>query len=140
MEKIEHREFMVENGLDTESLPEGLQRKIKVFDKLFAKLEETVDDDNERVLSKLNDLDRELVQDLETEFEDQLENNDIDEENDDILENFYKQGNREVLRSELQQAGFKGDLSSEFIITGTYCLERTGTFTFRFKIHKFSKS
>jgi hypothetical protein len=140
MEQIEHRDFLKENSVETNSLPEALQQKINLFNKMLEFLNDTVDEDGETLKNKLKDLDSELVEDLENEFEDVLDNNEIDEQNNDILEKLFKKGKREVLKSELLEKGFKGKLTDDYIVTGTYVLQRTSTFRYVYKIHKFSRN
>src|SRR3989338_3864035 len=80
MKKFPHQQFIEDNNLDTQTLPEMLQKRIKGFDELEEDLQHTTDEDKEKLLNKLESLSFELEEDLEEHFEDQLENNDQEED------------------------------------------------------------
>lgn len=80
MKKISHREFMTSNKLEVSRFTKALQKKVSIFDKMYSKLEETIEEDKESLLDQLNELDLEIREDMLMELEDQLENNEVVEE------------------------------------------------------------
>ena len=80
MKKFPHQQFIEDNQLDIQTLPEMLQKRIKGFDELEEDLQHTTDEDNEKLMSKLETLSHELAEDLEEHFEEHLENNDQEED------------------------------------------------------------
>jgi hypothetical protein len=80
MKKFPHQQFIEDNNLDIQTLPEMLQKRIKGFDELEEDLQHTTDEDKEQLISKLETLSSELEEDLEEHFEEQLENNDQEED------------------------------------------------------------
>lgn len=80
MKKIPHQQFIEDNNLDIQTLPEMLQKRIKGFDELEEDLQHTTDEDKEKLIAKLETLSHEIAEDLEEHFEEQLENNDQEED------------------------------------------------------------
>jgi len=80
MKKFPHQQFIEDNNLDIQTLPEMLQKRIKGFDELEEDLQHTTDEDKEKLIAKLETLSHELAEDLEEHFEEQLENNDQEED------------------------------------------------------------
>jgi hypothetical protein len=80
MEKNQHKAFMTNNKLESDAFSDPVQKKIKIFDKMHSKLEDTVAEDRKELLKQLKELDHEIHQDMLNELEDELENNDVVEE------------------------------------------------------------
>lgn len=80
MKKFPHQQFIDDNNLDIQTLPEMLQKRIKGFDELEEDLQHTTDEDKEKLMGKLETLSHELAEDLEEHFEEHLENNDQEED------------------------------------------------------------
>lgn len=80
MRKFPHQQFMEDNKIDIQALPQMLQKRIKGFDELEEDLQHTTDEDKERLTDKLETLSHELAEDLEEHFEEHLENNDQEED------------------------------------------------------------
>lgn len=80
MKKFPHQQFIEDNQVNIQTLPEMLQKRIKGFDELEEDLQHTTDEDKEKLLNKLEALSHELDEDLEEYFEDHLENNDREED------------------------------------------------------------
>lgn len=82
MKKYEHREFIAANSLTDTSFSKPLQNQIRSFNKLLTLSEETVGEDREKLQQSLDALDTEILEEMINEYEDQLENNDIEEEDE----------------------------------------------------------
>lgn len=80
MKKYPHQEFIENNLIDINSLPKMLQKRINGFDELENDLQHTTEHDRAQLVDKLETLSHEIQEDLDEEFEDQLENNDAEEE------------------------------------------------------------
>lgn len=85
MKKFPHQQFIGDNQMNIESLPEMLQKRIKGFDELEEDLQHTTDEDHERLMDKLETLSHELAEDMEEHFEEHLENNDREEDEPEVL-------------------------------------------------------
>ncbi|TAL61194.1 MAG: hypothetical protein EPN85_05515 [Bacteroidetes bacterium] len=85
MKKFPHQQFIGDNQVNIETLPEMLQKRIKGFDELQEDLQHTTDEDNERLMGKLETLSHELAEDMEEHFEEHLENNDREEDEPEVL-------------------------------------------------------
>jgi hypothetical protein len=139
--QFEHKEFLKVNGKDKNAFSEPLQMKMAIFDNMHSKLQETVGEDQNRLAKLIEEFDREILEDMEEEYSDQLENNEMEASDEDILENLYKKGKRKVYMSELKNLGFENDLSSNrIVVVGQYYLERISAFQFQFCIHKTSNT
>lgn len=80
MSSYEHREFMTSNSLKNSGFSEPLQKKIGLFDKMYIRLEDTVDEDREKLSERLMSLDAEIYEDMLGELENELQYNDVVEE------------------------------------------------------------
>ena len=80
--KYKHREFLQNNEIDVKTLSPLLRKRIKGFEELLDDYEHAVDEDSEKMKSKILQLDMELEEDLYDEYEEWLENNDEIEEDD----------------------------------------------------------
>lgn len=78
-----HKTFLHQNAIDIEKLPEALRKRIYGFEELEQDLSLTIDEDREKLLSRMEDLSHELDEDLEEHFEDQLTNNDEQDDDDE---------------------------------------------------------
>ncbi len=76
-----HKTFLHQNAIDVDKLPEALRKRIYGFEELEQDLPTTVDADRDRLLSRMEDLSHELIEDLEEHFEDHIANK--DEHDDD---------------------------------------------------------
>lgn len=85
-DKYKHREFLQNNEIDVKTLSPLLQKRIKGFEELLDDYEHAVDEDSEKMKSKILQLDMELEEDLYDEYEEWLENNDeIEEDEKEII-------------------------------------------------------
>jgi|SRR3954462_1903808 len=82
MRKFPHQQFIEENNISLDTLPNQLKKRILGFDELENDLQHTTEHDQEQLIDKLENLSHELEEDLEEEFEDRLENNDEEDEED----------------------------------------------------------
>jgi hypothetical protein len=96
MEKIEHKAFMESNQLDSSTFSDGIQRKIKIFNEMSSRLEDTIDDDRKKLLKRLKGLDHEIHEDMLNELEDELENNEVVEETEK-KQRFKKEDTVEII-------------------------------------------
>ena len=71
-----HEDFLKENNLKAETLPNQLQKRILGFEKLKEDLPFAFGEDYERLAKKLHHLSLELEEDIREEFEDHLKNYD----------------------------------------------------------------
>jgi len=88
MKKFPHQEFITDNYDVIKSFPPSdlLQKRILGFDELEEDWKHTTGEDEQELLSKLENLSHELMEDLEEQYEDHLENNDQEEEQPEIAE------------------------------------------------------
>jgi hypothetical protein len=86
MKKFAHQQFIEDNKIDKETLPDMLKKRMQGFEELQEDLEHTTEEDEEALLHKLEMLSHELAEDLEEHFEDELENNDVEEEEEVVAE------------------------------------------------------
>jgi hypothetical protein len=129
METYEHKELIKENRLE-KSLSQGLMKKIELFDKMHARLDTVTGSDKTVLTKKLTALDEELTEDLEEQFEDQIQHNDLSLTNEDILEIFYHR-KKDVLLSELRNVGFTGHVEAHY---GNYWLERISSLVYKYRV------
>ena len=162
MKKIEHQVFLEKSGLSPKDLPEPIHEKIKIFNKMLSMKEETSGEDLKKLDKELKELDRELMGDLEQEYEDSLAHNDLMEtENkadqdppvktiqktdtkptgdEAILENLFKDGRvNDILRSDLRDLGFTGTLSGSRRV-GKFYLHRSSMFSFQYHLKRMENS
>ena len=165
MEKIQYKEFMADNKLDSSAFSEPVQKKIKIFEQMHSKAEDTVAEDRKELLKKLKELDHEIQEDMLDELEDQLENNEVIEESEkkpepkkeekqekkpvppttpkkatsdeEVLDELWKIGRTKGLsRSFLKECGIKADISGWTIPIGKYALHRTAVFSYKYNLQK----
>lgn len=80
MKKIEHQIFLKRNGLATKLLLQPIQEKIEIFDRMHALLDKVSVCDKGALIDELEALDLEILEDIDEEYADQLEHNEITEE------------------------------------------------------------
>jgi hypothetical protein len=80
MKKYPHQQFIEANKIALDSLPKLLQKRIHGFEELENDLQHTTEHDREQLVDKLELLSHEIQEDLEEQFDDQLENNDEEED------------------------------------------------------------
>ena len=138
MRTINHQLFLTENGLDKTTLLQELQKKIAIFDRMYAKWEQTVEEDRSELKAKLQQLDQEIYQDMLDTFEDALANNDeLEETDEDILEQLWRMKRTKGLsRSALKKYGIKRNLSGWNIPVGKYILRRTEIFSYTYNLER----
>lgn len=79
MKKIEHQIFLKNNKLDKKLLLQPIQEKIEIFDRMHKLLETVSDCEKGNLLEQLEELDLEILEDIDEEYADKLEYNDIEE-------------------------------------------------------------
>lgn len=79
MKKIEHQIFLKNNKLDKKLLLQPIQEKIEIFDRMYKLLETVSDCEKGNLLEQLEELDLEILEDIDEEYADKLEYNDIEE-------------------------------------------------------------
>lgn len=75
-----HRVFLKKNNIDVEKLPKLIKQRIAGFDEIHEDLPYLVEEDQPVIEETLQRLSFEIEEDLEEEFEGELENNEIEEE------------------------------------------------------------
>lgn len=75
-----HLTFLRKNNIDVDKLPKLIRQRIKGFEEIQEDLPYLVEEDQPVIEETLQKLSYEIEEDLEEEFEDQLENNEIEEE------------------------------------------------------------
>lgn len=118
MKKIEHKTFLKNNSLDKKLLLEPIQDKIEIFDRMYALLETISDCEKGNLLEQLEALDLEILEDIDEEYADKLEFNEIEEalEETPALENVAlkketpKPANDEAILDELVKMGRTQDI------------------------------
>jgi len=85
MKTFPHQQFIKENHIVLESLPEMLQKHINGFDEMEEDLSYATDQHKEYLSDLLERLSQEIEEDLEEHFEHELENNDPQEEEEETL-------------------------------------------------------
>ena len=161
MKKIEHQIFLKRNGLATKLLLQPIQEKIEIFDRMHALLDKVSVCDKDALIDELEALDLEILEDIDEEYADQLEHNEITEElkekqvafekvmedtsapkpkkkstDEDIINELVKMGRTENIgRSTFRDLGVKVALGWETII-GKYRVTRTSVFRYRYEIER----
>ena len=79
MKRIEHQIFLKNNKLDKKLLLQPIQEKIEIFDRMHKLLETVSDCEKGNLLEQLEELDLEILEDIDEEYADKLEYNDIEE-------------------------------------------------------------
>jgi hypothetical protein len=75
-----HQAFLKKNNIDVEKLPKLIKQRIAGFDEIHEDLPYLVEEDQRVIEETLQRLSFEIEEDLEEEFEGELENNEIEEE------------------------------------------------------------
>ena len=79
MKKIEHQVFLKNNKLDKKLLLQPIQEKIEIFDRMYTLLETVSDCEKGNLMEQLEELDLEILEDIDEEYADKLEFNEIEE-------------------------------------------------------------
>jgi len=79
MNKIEHQVFLKNNKLDKKLLLQPIQEKIEIFDRMHKLLETVSDCEKGNLLEQLEELDLEILEDIDEEYADKLEFNEIED-------------------------------------------------------------
>ncbi|MCH3884552.1 hypothetical protein [Tenacibaculum aquimarinum] len=155
MKKIEHKIFLKNNSLDKKLLLEPIQDKIEIFDRMYKLLDTVSDCEKGDLLEQLEALDLEILEDIDEEYADKLEFNEIEEAleeqpvlekvmpkkespkptNDEaILDELVKMGRtQDIGRSTFKDLGLISKLGWETVI-GKYLVVRTSVFRYRYGI------
>ena len=157
MKKIEHKTFLKNNSLDKKLLLEPIQDKIEIFDRMHKLLDTVSDCEQGDLLEQLEELDLEILEDIDEEYADKLEFNEIEEAleeqtvlekvmpkkespkstNDEaILDELVKMGRtQDIGRSTFKDLGLKSKLGWETVI-GKYRVVRTSVFRYRYGVKR----
>ena len=152
MKKIEHQVFLKNNTLDKKLLLQPIQEKIEIFDRMYRLLDTVSDCEKEDLLEQLEELDLEILEDIDEEYADKLEHNEIADEletapklekvlvkkpkptDESILNELVKMGRtQDIGRSTFRNLGIKTPLGWETVI-GKYVVKRTSFFSYRYAI------
>jgi len=163
MKIIRHQIFLKNNSLEVGLLLQPIQEEIEIFNRMYALLEGVSDCEKDHLLEQLETLDLEIMEDLDEEYADQLEHNEIIEEisntkpnlekieqeknkkspiqekpkkltDESILDELVKmKRTQNIKRSTLKDLGVKTLLNWETII-GKYKVSRTSVFTYTYSI------
>lgn len=153
MKKIEHQSFLKNNKLDKKLLLQPIQEKIEIFDRMYALLDTVTECEKGDLIEQLEELDLEIREDIDEEYADKLEFNEIEEALEDkpelekivakkepvkkvtdesILDELVKMGRtKDIGRSTFKDLGIKAQLGWETII-GKYRVTRTSVFRYRY--------
>ena len=157
MKKIEHQVFLKNNKLDKKLLLQPIQEKIEIFDRMYKLLETVSDCEKGSLLEQLEELDLEILEDIDEEYADKLEFNEIEDAleehpelkkvapkkeaakpaNDEaILEELVRMGRvRNIARSTFRDLGVKTQLGWNTVI-GKYRVVRTSVFRYRYEVER----
>ncbi len=80
MKKIEHQIFLRRNQLAKKLLLQPIQEKIEIFDRMHKLLDNVSVCEKDALMDELEALDLEILEDIDEEYADQLEHNEITEE------------------------------------------------------------
>ena len=157
MKKIEHKIVLENNKLDAKLLLQPIQEKIEIFDRMHELLKTVSDCEKGNLLEQLESLDLEILEDIDEEYADKLEFNDIEEALEDepkleevtteksnkptqkttdetILDELVKMGRtQDIGRSTFKDLGIKTILGWETVI-GKYCVTRTSVFRYQYEV------
>ena len=157
MKRIEHQLFLKNNKLEIKLLLQPIQEKIEIFNRMYKMLDTVSDCEKGNLLEQLESLDLEILEDIDEEYADKLEYNDIAEELEDtpkfekveiekpkekkpkvteesILDELVKMKRTENIgRSTFRDLGIKTQLGWETVI-GKYRVVRTNVFRYRYKV------
>lgn len=141
--KSTFQEFLTDNRLQPASLPDPIQRKIRIFREMEEDMKELDETDRSLLADKMEALDQEIWEDLMDEYEDRLTNNEVIEPkrkkapNEVILANLYQAGKtRGLSRTYLRSKGLNVDFSRWEIPVGPYLLHRQSVFHYHFRLTK----
>ncbi|WP_010520458.1 hypothetical protein [Aquimarina agarivorans] len=154
MKKIEHQIFLKNNKLDKKLLLQPIQEKIIIFDRMHQMLDTISECEKGDLLEQLETLDFEILEDIDEEYADKLEYNEIIEElesppiqekekihlpkskDESILSELVKMGRvKDIGRSTFKDLGIKTHLGWQTII-GKYIVTRTSVFRYRYSIEQ----
>jgi regulator of replication initiation timing len=157
MKKIEHQVFLKNNKLDKKLLLQPIQEKIEIFDRMNGLLETVSDCEKGNLLEQLEELDLEILEDIDEEYADKLEFNEIEEALDEqpvlekvspkketlkpvtdeaILEELVRMGRvRNIAGSTFRDLGVKTQLGWNTVI-GKYRVVRTSVFRYRYEVER----
>ena len=157
MKKIEHQVFLKNNKLDKKLLLQPIQEKIEIFDRMHKLLETVSDCEKGNLLEQLEELDLEILEDIDEEYADKLEFNEIEDVLDEqpvleivvpkketakpandeaILDELVKMGRtKDIGRSTFKDLGIKTQLGWETVI-GKYRVVRTSVFRYRYEVKR----
>lgn len=157
MKKIEHKTFLKNNNFDKKLLLEPIKDKIEIYDRMYGLLETVSDCEKGNLLEQLEKLDLEILEDIDEEYADKLEFNEIEEALDEqpvlekiatqkevpkpitdeaILDELVKMGRtQDIGRSTFKDLGMKTQLGWKTVI-GKYRVIRTSVFRYRYRVEK----
>lgn len=157
MKKIEHQVFLKNNKLDKKLLLQPIQEKIEIFDRMYGLLETVSDCEKGNLMEQLEELDLEILEDIDEEYADKLEFNEIEEALDEqpvlekvvpkketlkpandeaILEELVRMGRvRNIAGSTFRDLGVKSQLGWNTVI-GKYRVVRTSVFRYRYEVER----
>lgn len=151
MKKIEHQVLLKNNKLDKKLLLQPIQEKIEIFDRMHKLLETVSDCEKGSLYEQLEELDLEILEDIDDEYADKLEFNEIEDAlekvapkketskpaNDEaILEELVKMGRvRNIAGSTFRDLGVKTQLGWNTVI-GKYRVVRTSVFRYRYEVER----
>ncbi len=157
MKKIEHKTFLKRNNLDKKIILEPIQEKIEIFDRMHTLLDTVSDCEKGNLLEQLEALDLEILEDIDEEYADKLQFNEIEEvleekpvlekipskkevvkivTDETILDELVRMGRtQDIGRSTFKDLGMKNPLGWETVI-GKYRVVRTSVFRYRYAIQK----
>tara|TARA_R110002012_G_scaffold239657_1_gene413696 strand:+ start:259 stop:735 length:477 start_codon:yes stop_codon:yes gene_type:complete len=157
MKKIEHQVFLKNNKLDKKLLLQPIQEKIEIFDRMHKLLETVSDCEKGSLLEQLEELDLEILEDIDEEYADKLEFNEIEDALDEqpiletvapkkvtskpandeaILEELVRMGRvRNIAGSTFRDLGVKTQLGWNTVI-GKYRVVRTSVFRYRYEVER----
>lgn len=157
MKKIEHQVFLKNNKLDKKLLLQPIQEKIEIFDRMYKLLETVSDCEKGNLLEQLEELDLEILEDIDEEYADKLEFNEIEDVLDEqsvlekiahkketskpandeaILEELVRMGRvRNIAGSTFRDLGVKTQLGWNTVI-GKYRVVRTSVFRYRYEVER----
>lgn len=155
MKKIEHQVFLKNNQLDKKLLLQPIQEKIEIFDRMYGLLKTVSDCEKGNLLEQLEELDLEILEDIDEEYADKLEFNEIEDALDEqpvlekaapkketlkpttdeaILDELVKMGRtQDIGRSTFKDLGIKTQFGWQTII-GKYLVTRTSVFSYRYSV------
>ena len=157
MKKIEHQVFLKNNKLDKKLLLQPIQEKIEIFDRMYGLLETVSDCEKGNLLEQLEELDLEILEDIDEEYADKLEFNELEDALDEqpvlekaapkketpkpgndeaILEDLVRMGRvRNIAGSTFRDLGVKTQLGWNTVI-GKYRVVRTSVFRYRYEVER----